>query len=385
MGSHGNVGCLSAQEFTLLLNGDVVSDIRSHLAPAVSDGVITDTQLQALLRYIPQELGGGLIIAPIAEPVVDTETPRFVRGFHDILITVGIIVLIIGLSGLASWLFALPAIIVLAEILVRRQRLALPAIVLTVMFIFYSSTLASFLVPEVFAIYSEQFGEPILALACITVVVALTCIYYLRYRVPLALAAIYLLATSFAVVLVGSVVPAIFGIPSLVESHPLLTALIGFLAAVFIFTVAIRYDLSDRLRVTRRSDVAFWLHLVTAPALLYSALNLIVVLSGNNMLEEGFFTQDFHPYAVTFIVTCLTLLGIIIDRRAFVTSGIASIIAAIIALLSYSNIEFHQAFYVAMLAVGVIVVTIGVGWQKLRRLLLSRLPASFAEKFPPAI
>ena len=55
------------------------------------------------------------------------------RGFHDILITVGIVVLLLGLGTLVNFLGVLPAIIVLAEWFVRRQRLALPAFTLTIM------------------------------------------------------------------------------------------------------------------------------------------------------------------------------------------------------------------------------------------------------------
>lgn len=38
-----------------------------------------------------------------------------------------------------------------------------------------------------------------------------------------------------------------------------------------------RYDISDPHRQTLRSDIAFWLHLAAAPALLYATLGFIVV------------------------------------------------------------------------------------------------------------
>jgi hypothetical protein len=65
--------------------------------------------------------------------VEPSEAPRFLRGFHDILITIGIVVLLLGLGTLVNFLVVLPAIIVLAEWFVRRQRLALPAFTLTIM------------------------------------------------------------------------------------------------------------------------------------------------------------------------------------------------------------------------------------------------------------
>ncbi len=74
----------------------------------------------------------------------DTETPRFVRGFHDVLITIGVAVALGGLWGLAALYAVLPAIIVLSEILVRRQRLALLTVSLTIALFCWTVLLMSF-------------------------------------------------------------------------------------------------------------------------------------------------------------------------------------------------------------------------------------------------
>ena len=79
-----------------------------------------------------------------AESLVgDTETPRFVRGFHDVLITIGIVILLAGIWGVSTVYGALPAILILAEVLVRRQRLALPAVALTVAFVQWIAVVAA--------------------------------------------------------------------------------------------------------------------------------------------------------------------------------------------------------------------------------------------------
>ena len=54
------------------------------------------------------------------------------------------------------------------------------------------------------------------------------------------------------------------------EQNTRLYGAVGLVFAVALFSLAMQFDLADRLRVTRRSDVAFWLHLAAAPALLYA-------------------------------------------------------------------------------------------------------------------
>lgn len=110
--------------------------VLSGLKQAASDGIISDAQADKLLQYLVAKpdvstvfRDGGEADSPAHS---DTETPRFVRGFHDILITIGVVVVLAGLWGVATVFAVLPAIIVLAEILVRRQRLALPAVTLTI-------------------------------------------------------------------------------------------------------------------------------------------------------------------------------------------------------------------------------------------------------------
>lgn len=118
-----------------------MSELKVALEEAAGAGIISSSQAERLLPYLADRNIGALptgqgLSAPRfpddPNPLEDTEAPRFVRGFHDVLITIGLVVLLIGLWGLANRYAPLLAIVVLAEILVRRQRLALPAVVLTV-------------------------------------------------------------------------------------------------------------------------------------------------------------------------------------------------------------------------------------------------------------
>ena len=39
-----------------------------------------------------------------------------------------------------------------------------------------------------------------------------------------------------------------------------------------IFATAMKFDMSDRNRVTQRTDIAFWLHLLAAPLIVHSVV-----------------------------------------------------------------------------------------------------------------
>src|SRR3546814_14070127 len=87
---------------------------------------------------------------------------------------------------------------------------------------------------------------------------AATWAHWKRFMVPITVAAgtAALAATAVALVL------AITGMPSPDGTLPMVLVLI---AGLGVFTLAMWWDRSDRVRQTRRSDVAFWIHLLAAP------------------------------------------------------------------------------------------------------------------------
>jgi hypothetical protein len=314
-------------------------------------------------------------------PVEESEAPRFIRGFHDILITIGIIVGLVGLGGLASVYAVIPAAIVLAEILVRRQRLALPAVTLTAA-VALSASLG--MIPAwdgLPAPYQDWIPSGIFA----TVAVVGFLIYW-RYKVPLALAGG--LVTFYATVIFSAALAMrwLSGNPAFFETRP--TALVGFLGlfAVLVFGTALRFDIADRHRMTRRSDVAFWMHLAAAPAILYTIMAQIYL--GN---QKDWFSTDTTVWQATAIVGAvllLMLIGIVLDRRAFVTSGLISFGYAFKVLLTEGGLAQALAstdtlVFLTFLAIGVVVLSLGIGWQPLRRIIVSNLPDGVRDLVPP--
>ncbi len=357
-------------------------ELKLILDEATREGIIP---LQAAERLLPFLIERGVKAdgQPVERraqpaPFSDTETPSFVRGFHDVLITIGIIVALAGLWGIASVFAVLPAIVVLAEVLVRRQRLALPAVVLTLMLAVWTAVAAARWLegsPAVMAIGGNVALQYTLAFP---VVLGL---FYLLYRVPLALALTIMGAAVVVLQLLLRALGWLTGDPLFEVNHPVVLSVIAIGCAVGLFALAMKFDLRDPLRRTVNSDIAFWLHLGAAPALLYSVISL-AGLSGGTLAALQ--TVSFRTPVVVATVVALMLIGLIIDRRAFVTSGLLSLGFAFYGIFRQGDARVDTYIYITLLTVGAIVLVIGTGWMPLRRFVMRQLPVAMQAKLPPA-
>lgn len=361
-----------------------MTELEDMLRRAAQRGIISDSLVVPLEAYLSANgrytayAPDAAVLDALADPprdLEDTEAPRFVRGFHDVLITIGVIVALVGLSGVASVFALLPAVVVLSEVLVRRQRLALPAFVLTIAFVQGAAYLIQATLPPV----SEDWGGIAYACAFVATYPVLLGLYYWRYRVPLALALTLISLFGLTVLIAFTLLGRLTGTEQFIADHSLASALVFLFAAFGLFAVAMRYDLSDPQRRTRRSDIAFWLHLGAAPVLLYAMLAFVFL--GN--LSGDWWNQDTsygHAALVIAIVAVFMLIGLAIDRRAFVTSGLSSLGLAIWTILKQNAFEASSYLYVTILAVGLVVLCVGVFWQPLRRLVMRHVPPTIGER-----
>jgi len=370
-----------------------MQSLKSVLDGAAAEGIISAGQAGALLPYMeargvflrePPEADAvdiaGRAEARAIAPVEDTEAPRFVRGFHDVLITIGVAIVMAGVLGVGSVLAALPVIVILAEILVKRQRLALPAVLLTVLYV-YCIFVA---VVMAYDAYLDGQADPYLRFLLVVLPLAvLLPPFYWRYRIPLSLSLWFL---SLAAVALGAVFLALTrlaGSADIIADRPMISAAIFLAAALALYAVAMSYDLSDRFRVSRRSDIAFWLHLVTAPALLYSTLAFVFLGDlANNTLFSGSKGLP-EALAVVAVVVVLMGIGLVIDRRAFVTSGLLSLGLATASLFKHMEAPPQSYVFLTLLIVGLVVLTIGIGWPHFRRWAMAPLPIPLRERLPP--
>ncbi|MBX4866659.1 hypothetical protein HJA87_01925 [Rhizobium bangladeshense] len=359
-----------------------MTELKSILDEAARQGLISPDAGGRLLPFLTEHGVAVIETLPVSradgQAWSDTETPRFVRGFHDVLITIGVVVALVGLWGLAP-LYAVPvAIIVLSEILVRRQRLALPAVSLTIaLFCWICLLMSQFFPPwtptsQSFGAEATQFvaGFPIILGA-----------YYARYRVPLSLALCIMSVLAFVLTLILRLVQWVSGNPAFFLDHPVVLALVALICALGLFMMALYFDLGDRLRRTTRSDIAFWLHLGAAPALLYSTVSLLSIGESGRIFDLA--NMSARTPVVVATVAALMLIGLVIDRRAFVTSGLLSLGVAIFGVVQEGNATIDTYIFTTLIIVGAIVLIIGTGWMPLRRLVLRALPPAIASRLPP--
>jgi hypothetical protein len=147
------------------------------------------------------------------------------------------------------------------------------------------------------------------------------------------------------------------------------TLLLG--VAVFLF--AMRWDSSDQARVTRRSDVAFWLHLLAAPMIVHPVFTLLGLNDGRATIGEGL--------VVVLLYVVLAIAALAIDRRALLVSALAYVLYALTELFKQIGaVELSVAL--TALVIGSALLMLSAYWHQARRLVVVRLPQALQSRLP---
>lgn len=336
------------------------------LLAAVQSGLVTADQAQGL-----RDLEMAKTPAFDAEPQ-DDEKLRFITGFSDIFVTIGLGLFLgalayfsderIGSAGMcavvavASWL--------LAEYFTRKQRMALPSIVLLLVFagaVFMAVVMLFSPTEEFIMGYSNRSGWPLIAAGLVTA--GATALHYRRFRVPVTIAAGVAALVASAVGLLIMVSPDF----AARATKPLLLA-----CGLAVFALAMRFDLSDPQRQTRRTDIAFWLHMLAAPLIVHP---LVSGLVGEGHPETG------SAWIILAIFAGLAFVALVVDRRAILVSGLSYAGFAFGALIVKAGLS-DSAVPLTMLVLGALVLLLSAGWHALRRAILPLLPAALACRLP---
>ncbi len=377
----------------------------THLSPddldaAAAEGFVTAEQVAALRAFAERrERERAALLG-------HEERFRFMRGFNDFFFAVGILLFGGGMAFFAlptpaGTLMAAAITWALAELLVARMRLVLPGILLVCIFVVFFALAApvdlwfmsGMRLPDLAALQEWFFstrwlrrssgGGPAMVLAPETlpaVVLGLFALigalagglFYARFRLPFALLVV-------AGCLVGAVLAATHVYWPEAPDHVESVVLLGCGLAVFI--AAMSFDVSDRERVTRRADCAFWLHLIAAPLIVHSLIGLVA--------DDVSKMTTPVAAAILAIFAVLTLVAVIIDRRALLVSAllyIGVVIAYGIKGTVGAGVEKQTfVFFATLLVLGTVVLIIGVGWQPLRRGLARLLPSALMRRLPPAV
>ncbi len=333
------------------------------LPAAVARGIVTAEQAEALAAL------AGELTAPPPAPR-DDEALRFVGGFGDIFVTIGL-GLFLGAAGYLAEALGFPMLgpllamvlaWLLAEYFTRRRRMALPSIALLAAF-----AAASFFVVLTFALMlpASTPGDPLpLAIAALGAALAAGA-HYRRFGVPITIAAGTAGIGGAALKGIEAAAPAWFA------DH--LNALL-FVTGLVVFVLAMRVDMTDTTRVTRRTDIAFWLHLLAAPLIVHP------VLSG---LQAGEATSG-QAAAILGVFVALGFVALVVDRRAMLVSGLAYAGIAFASLLRQAGLG-DLIGPATFLALGALVLILAAFWQPLRGIILRAVPGGILDRLPRAL
>ncbi len=348
------------------------------LEQGVVRGILTNEQVKSL-RTLARDMAA--VAAPEPE---DDEKLRFVTGFSDIFVTLGL-GLFLGALGyfaslsnpLATWSVLAVASWLLAEFFTRRRRMALPSIALLALFAVSVFETAGLLLTWFSMGVLETTGSLIgwglgegrrwIIVAAALITAGMSVLHYLRFRVPITIAAG---AAALVVALIG----LLFAVFPDAPKGTIALAIFG--AGCGVFALAMRFDLSDPERVTRRNDIAFWLHLLAAPLIVHPVISQFV--SGELM------SQLWTAITVLAIFVLLGAVAVVIDRRAMLVSGLAYAGYAFSSLIKQVGFT-DQTVPATVLILGAFVLLLSAGWRPVRSALLRLLPAHLAQRLPHPI
>lgn len=341
------------------MNDDSLIIRQADLNSAVSAGVIERRAADDLVAFVLRGDGSN---------VADDEQLRLVTGFNDIFVTIGLVLFLGAISYLSAGLSVLTLPIaawLLAEIFTKRKRMALPSIVLLVVFAISAFGGVKFLLsPNTpssdFSLSNSNAWQ--FALSGL-VTAGLIALHWLRFHVPITIAA----GCAALVAVVVALIEGVF--PDLIAHH---------MAFVFVplglatFATAMFFDIQDRARRTRKSDMAFWLHLLAAPLIVHPLVLGLANLDSMALRDAGLIFGLF---------TVLSLVALVVDRRAVLVSSLLYLGYALSSVLSKTSWG-SETFAIAVLGVGAIVLVLSVAWQPLRKLILSVMPNTIRALVP---
>lgn len=306
-----------------------------------------------------------------ATHAVDEEHFRLVSSFNDIFVAIAGVLVLVATGWIASTVdsrltgAAMAATAWgLAEFFTRRRRMALPSILF--LLVFAGGVFTAFM-PGVSSDLIRE-GAGVLGLR-IAIAAAITAgcvwLHWRRFRVPITVAAGAAAAVGVVLGLLFAAAPELF-----MKS----TSGLLFVSGISVFAFAMYWDVSDPLRQTRRSDVAFWLHLLAAPLIVHPVFTLF------GLLEKDVGVHGAMVVLLLYIV--MAVIALAIDRRALMVSALVYVLAAISAVLEKFGAVGVNVALTALL-IGSALLMLSAFWHASRGCIVRRLTVSWQRKLPP--
>ena len=366
---------------------------QNDLDEAVASGAMSAESATALRSFVERQR---------SLPSVDEEHFRLITGFNDIFVSIAAAILlfavgwigqsigealglVIGERGQTGPSFLAPAAIAatawgLALFFTAKRRMALPSILLV--FAFVGGVLAAVGFAEAQILFSMGDSETnplirdeatgaitmsVIGAIAFAVAAVAAWLHWRTFKVPVTIAAGAAAAAGIALAIVAAVVGD--------QVENMRDILLGatLLLGIGMFLFAMRWDSSDPSRVTRRSDVAFWLHLLAAPMIVHPVFTLLGLNDGNASVAEGL--------VVVLLYIALGITALAIDRRALLVSALAYVLFALQALFSkFGAVELNVAL--TALVIGSSLLLLSAFWHQARRIVVQPLPEGLRSKLP---
>ena len=352
---------------------------QNDLDEAVASGALSADAAAAIRNFVAQQR---------SLPLVDEEHFRLITGFNDIFVSIAAAILLFAVgwighsvgSGLGlvvggdgpSPLAPLGVAAVawgLALFFTARRRMALPSILLLLAFVggvFLTAGIGLAMLVQDPPTDQEAIYVGIVASLSGLIAAAAAWLHWKRFKVPITVAAGGAAVSAIAIGLLIAIAGDVEGIRDL---------LLGFVLVLGIgmFLFAMRWDSSDPARVTRRSDVAFWLHLLAAPMIVHPVFTLLGLNDGNATIAEGLI--------VVLLYIALGVTALAIDRRALLVSALAYVLFALQALFrEFGAVELNVAL--TALVIGSSLLLLSAFWHQARVMVVRPLPEGLRDKLP---
>lgn len=344
----------------------MTADLRGDdLRAAVAAGIVTEQQAARLVTLAQARAGTRAGLTGDDEPF------ELFKGFSEIFISVGLVILLSGIIGLSSITGHVLAIaltgvalaVALASYFTRRRRMVLPSIVLTVAFGLSMS--ASVLWALGYADFAQVPGT----WAILTVggaIIAGLLVWFRLFKVPFTMFLIGCVALAAILLSISAAAPVALYLDWSnmfdLGGSRLALGTLGFGIAAFVLGMA--FDMRDPHRLGRHAASGFWLHVLAAPAL----VNTVALTFLNRQTTTGYVLL-----AVSLAI--VTLLALVIDRRSFLTAGIGYLGVLLALVLTPEGAQGPFNWALLLIVLGGFITLTGAFWMSWRSAIMRLLPA----------
>lgn len=338
----------------------------TDLRAAVAAGILSEAQAAELSALAHDRAGMRAALPAEDEPF------EFFRGFAEIFIASGLLILLggvallLGVLGGVTLLILIPAIIAglawwMARYFTLRRRMNLPSMVLV------SAFAAGIHVSALTVFGQTELGLNAVAFLAAGLTSAAAALWFRRFKLPFAMfvTGVFALLATYAFFIRHGAGRGEFDTiegwaRSFVPRADLTLA--SLLFGVAAFAGAMWFDLRDRYRIGRHSATAFWLH-VLAGATLVNTIAGRLYAGGSGSLV-----------ATALALVVFALIALVVDRRSILTAGIVYIAALIYWAVADDGRGSPRDWAVVLILLGAFFTLLGTWWVPLRAAIMRALP-----------